>query len=169
MLTGVSKFSKISLFSDLNNLTDISLNQDYAKICGLTADEINQTFSVHLDSFVKQENTDKTTLMNKMRQMYDGYHFTEDTSIYIFNPFSVLNALSEKKFHDYWFSTGTPSFLIKLLQNGDYYNLQKFSEGNIKVSNLDAKECINEEPIALFYQTGYLTIKEYNKNLPGIR
>lgn len=162
MLSGVSKFSKISLFSDLNNLTDISLNPRYANICGLTANEINETFSVYLDDFVKQEKTDKTTLLNKMRQMYGGYHFTESTSLDMYNPFSVLNAFLEKRFHDYWFETGTPTFLTKLLQNGDY-NLQEFSEGKIKANNLAAKECLSEEPIALFYQTGYLTIKEYSK------
>ncbi len=163
MLTGVSKFSQICLFSDLNNLIDISLNKKFANICGITADEIYQTFSVHLDSFVKQENVDEETLMKKMRQMYGGYHFSEDISLDIYNPFSVLNALSEKRFRNYWFSTGTPSFLIKLLQKGDY-DLQQFSEGNIKANDLSAKESLIEEPIALFYQTGYLTIKEYNKN-----
>lgn len=168
MLTGVSKFSKISLFSDLNNLTDISLNESYADICGLTAEEIEKTFSEHLEAFAQKEGTDKANIMEQMRQMYDGYHFSENTSKDMYNPFSVLNALSEKNFRNYWFSTGTPTFLIKLLQNGDY-DLEDFSSGNILASDLAAKESLSKEPIAMFYQTGYLTIKGYDKELELFR
>lgn len=162
MLTGVSKFSKISLFSDLNNLTDISLDERYADICGLTAEEIDRTFRAHLENFAQKEGSDKAAIIEQMRQMYDGYHFSENTSKDMYNPFSVLNALEEKKFRNYWFSTGTPTFLIKLLQNGDY-DLQDFSSGNVMASDLSAKESLSKEPIAMFYQTGYLTIKGYNK------
>ena len=161
MLTGVSKFSKISIFSDLNNLTDISLDERYADICGLTAEEIEKTFSDHLDAFAQKEGTDKASILEQMRLMYDGYHFSEDTSKDMYNPFSVLNALSEKKFRNYWFSSGTPTFLVKLLQNGDY-DLQDFSKGKLLASDLAAKESLSKEPIAMFYQTGYLTIKGYN-------
>ena len=138
MLTGVSKFSKISLFSDLNNLTDISLYERYADICGLTAEEISSSFSDYLEAFAQKEGVNKTAIMEQLRQMYDGYHFSEDLTKDMYNPFSVLNALAEKKFRNFWFSTGTPTFLIKLLQNGDY-DLQDFSSGNILASDLAAK------------------------------
>lgn len=162
MLTGVSKFSKISLFSDLNNLTDISLDERYADICGLTTDEIVSTFSEHLESFAQKEGVNKSSIMEQLRQMYDGYHFSEELAKEMYNPFSVLNALAEKKFRNYWFSTGTPTFLVKLLQNSDF-NLQDFSSGNILANDLSAKESLAKEPIAMFYQTGYLTIKGYDK------
>lgn len=168
MLTGVSKFSKISLFSDLNNLQDISLDERYADICGLTAEEIEHTLSDHLEAFAQKEGTTKADIMEQMRKMYDGYHFSENTSKDIYNPFSVLNALSERTFRNYWFSTGTPSFLIKLLQNGEY-NLQDFSNGDLLASDLAAKESLKQEPIALFYQTGYLTIKRYEKEFGSYR
>ena len=164
MLTGVSKFSKISLFSDLNNLTDISLDERYADICGLTAEEIERHFSEHLEAFAQKEGTDKATIMEEMRKMYDGYHFSEDMTKDMYNPFSVLNSLSEQKYRNYWFSTGTPTFLIKLLQNGDY-DLRDFSEGKLWASELAAKESLKQEPIAMFYQTGYLTIKGYDNEL----
>lgn len=168
MLTGVSKFSKISLFSDLNNLQDISLDERYADICGLTAEEIEYTLSEHIEAFAQKEGTTKADIMEQMQKMYDGYHFSENTSKDIYNPFSVLNALSERTFRNYWFSTGTPSFLVKLLQNGEY-DLQDFSNGDLLASDLAAKESLRQEPIALFYQTGYLTIKRYEKEFGSYR
>jgi len=168
MLTGVSKFSKISLFSDMNNLQDISLDERYADICGLTAEEIEHTLSEHLEAFAQKDGTTKADIMEQMRKMYDGYHFSENTSKDIYNPFSVLNALSERTFRNYWFSTGTPSFLIKLLQNGEY-DLQDFSNGDLLASDLAAKESLSQEPLAMFYQTGYLTIKGYDKELELFR
>ena len=168
MLTGVSKFSKISLFSDLNNLTDISLDERYADICGLTAEEIDKTFSEHLENFAQKEDSDKAGIMEQMRKMYDGYHFTKNMSKDMYNPFSVLNALDRCDFDNFWFSTGTPTFLIKLLQNGDY-DLQDFSKGELWASDLAAKESLKQEPIAMFYQTGYLTIKGFDKELELFR
>ena len=162
MLTGVSKFSKISLFSDLNNLTDISLDERYADICGLTAEEIECHFNDHLEAFALKENTDKAAIMEEMRKMYDGYHFSKSASKDMYNPFSVLNALERCDFENFWFSTGTPTFLIKLLQNGNY-DLRDFSYGNILASDLSAKESLTKEPIVMFYQTGYLTIKGYDR------
>lgn len=168
MLTGVSKFSKISLFSDLNNLTDISLDERYADICGLTSEEIEKTFKEHLENFAQKEGSEKAAIMEQMRQMYDGYHFSKNISKDMYNPFSVLNALDRCDFDNFWFSTGTPTFLIKLLQNGEY-DLQDFSKGELWASDLAAKESLKQEPIAMFYQTGYLTIKGYDKELELFR
>lgn len=164
MLTGVSKFSKISLFSDLNNLMDISLDERYADICGLTASEIEHTFSEHLEAFAQKEGTDTNAIMEEMRKMYDGYHFSKSASKDMYNPFSVLNALARYDLDNYWFSTGTPTFLIKMLQNGDY-DLQDFSKGELFASDLAAKESLKQEPLAMFYQTGYLTIKGFDKEI----
>ena len=168
MLTGVTKFSHISIFSDLNNLLDISLDDRYAGICGLTAEEIAQTFGDHLEAFAQKEGVDKAAVMEQMKRMYDGYHFSKSASQDMYNPFSVLNALSKCDFDNFWFTSGTPSFLIKLLQNGDY-RLQDFTRGDIVASDLAGKESLLNEPIALFYQTGYITIKGYNREFGSYR
>ena len=161
-LTGVTKFSKISLFSDLNNLMDISLDENYTDICGITEEEIKTNFKEHLQAFAEKENTTKEDILSQLKAMYDGYHFSENTSIDIYNPFSLLNSLTERKFRNYWFQTGTPTFLIKLLQENDH-DLKDLSEGNITARDLTSKESMLSAPVALFYQSGYLTIKDYNK------
>ena len=137
-LTGVTKFSKISLFSDLNNLMDISLDENYTDICGITEEEIKTNFKEHLQAFADKENTTKEDILLQLKAMYDGYHFSENTSIDIYNPFSLLNSLTERKFRNYWFQTGTPTFLIKLLKENDY-DLKDFSEGNIDAVDLTSK------------------------------
>ena len=166
MLTGVTKFSKISLFSDLNNLMDISLDENYTDICGITEEEIKTNFKEHLQAFADKENTTKEDILLQLKAMYDGYHFSENTSVDIYNPFSLLNSLTERKFRNYWFQTGTPTFLIKLLQENDY-DLKDFSDSNISAftEDLSSKETMHNEPVALFYQAGYLTIKDYDEEL----
>ena len=164
MLTGVTKFSKISLFSDLNNLMDISLDENYTDICGITEEEIKTNFKEHLQAFAEKESTTKEDILSQLKAMYDGYHFSENISIDIYNPFSLLNSLTERKFRNYWFQTGTPTFLIKLLKENDY-DLKDFSEGNITARDLTSKESMLSAPVALFYQSGYITIKDYDKEL----
>ncbi len=163
MLTGVTKFSKISLFSDLNNLMDISLDENYTDICGITEEEIKTNFVEHLQAFAEKEETTSEDILSQLKAMYDGYHFSENTSVDIYNPFSLLNSLTERKFRNYWFQTGTPTFLIKLLKENDY-DLKDFSEGNIDAVDLTSKESMLNAPIALFYQSGYLTIKDYDRD-----
>jgi hypothetical protein len=162
-LTGVTKFSKISLFSDLNNLMDISLDENYTDICGITEEEIKTNFKEHLQAFADKENTTKEDILLQLKAMYDGYHFSKNTSIDIYNPFSLINSLTRREFENYWFQTGTPTFLIKLLKENDY-DLKDFSEGNIDAVDLTSKESMRDAPIALFYQSGYLTIKDYDRD-----
>ena len=162
MLTGVTKFSKISLFSDLNNLMDISLDENYTDICGITEEEIKTNFKEHLQAFAEKENTTKEDILSQLKAMYDGYHFSKNTDVDIYNPFSLINSLTRREFENYWFQTGTPTFLIKLLQENDY-DLKDLSEGNITARDLTSKESMLSAPVALFYQSGYLTIKDYNK------
>ena len=164
MLTGVTKFSKISLFSDLNNLMDISLDENYTDICGITEEEIKTNFKEHLQAFAEKENTTKEDILSQLKAMYDGYHFSKNTDVDIYNPFSLINSLTRREFENYWFQTGTPTFLIKLLQENDY-DLKDFSEGNITARDLTSKESMLSAPIALFYQSGYITIKDYDKEL----
>ena len=162
-LTGVTKFSKISLFSDLNNLMDISLDENYTDICGITEEEIKTNFVEHLQAFAEKENTTKEDILSQLKAMYDGYHFSKNTDVDIYNPFSLINSLTRREFENYWFQTGTPTFLIKLLQENDY-DLKDFSEGNIDAVDLTSKESMLNAPIALFYQSGYLTIKDYDRD-----
>ena len=162
MLTGVTKFSKISLFSDLNNLMDISLDENYTDICGITEEEIKTNFKEHLQAFAEKENTTKEDILSQLKAMYDGYHFSKNTDVDIYNPFSLINSLTRREFENYWFQTGTPTFLIKLLQENDY-DLKDLSEGKITAKDLTSKESMMNAPVALFYQSGYLTIKDYNK------
>ena len=164
MLTGVTKFSKISLFSDLNNLMDISLDENYTDICGITEEEIKTNFKEHLQAFAEKENTTKEDILSQLKAMYDGYHFSKNTDVDIYNPFSLINSLTRREFENYWFQTGTPTFLIKLLQENDY-DLKDLSEGNITARDLTSKESMLSAPVALFYQSGYLTIKDYDKEL----
>ena len=165
-LTGVTKFSKISLFSDLNNLMDISLDENYTDICGITEEEIKTNFKEHLQAFAEKENTTKEDILSQLKAMYDGYHFSKNTDVDIYNPFSLINSLTRREFENYWFQTGTPTFLIKLLQENDY-DLKDFSDSNISAftEDLSSKETMHNEPIALFYQAGYLTIKDYDEEL----
>ena len=161
-LTGVTKFSKISLFSDLNNLMDISLDENYTDICGITEEEIKTNFKEHLQAFAEKENTTKEDILSQLKAMYDGYHFSKNTDVDIYNPFSLINSLTRREFENYWFQTGTPTFLIKLLQENNY-DLKDLSEGKITAKDLTSKESMMNAPVALFYQSGYLTIKDYNK------
>ena len=163
MLTGVTKFSKISLFSDLNNLMDISLDENYTDICGITEEEIKANFKEHLQAFAEKENTTKEDILSQLKAMYDGYHFSKNTDVDIYNPFSLINSLTRREFENYWFQTGTPTFLIKLLKENDY-DLKDFSEGKIDAVDLTSKESMLNAPIALFYQSGYLTIKDYDRD-----
>ena len=168
MLTGVSKFSHVSIFSDLNNLTDISLDRRYADICGITSDEIDHCFTEGIDNIAKHTENTAEEVKEHLRQMYDGYHFSKEMAVDIYNPFSLLNALSSGNIDNYWFSTGTPTFLVKLLRAGNY-DLQSFSTGELTTRTLASKESIYDEPIALFYQTGYLTIKGYDREFSSYR
>lgn len=164
MLTGVTKFSQVSLFSDLNNLMDISLDENYADICGITTQEIIDNFDEYLQIFANKEQTTNSDILHQLKDMYDGYHFSESANIDIYNPFSLLNSLTERKFRNYWFQTGTPTFLVKLLQQNSY-DLRDFSENEITAKDLTSRESMFDAPIALFYQAGYLTIKDYDKHI----
>jgi hypothetical protein len=155
LLTGVSKFSKVSIFSDLNNLDDISLGKDFALMLGYTEQEIIFYFDAYLDKASKEMELSKEELMKEIRLWYNGYNFDGLETVY--NPFSVLNFFKKRKFDNYWIETGTPTFLIKLMAEGGYYDvsgiqLDLFSLGNFEINHL--------EPLVILFQTGFLTIKE---------
>lgn len=115
MFTGVTKFSKVSIFSDLNQLTDISLSEKYSHICGISQDELQSTFKPYINSIAKRFQLNLEQCLDELKQMYDGYHFCGDGDG-LYNPYSLLHAFDENKFGAYWFESGTPTFLIDKLK-----------------------------------------------------
>ena len=161
-LTGVTKFAHVSVFSDLNQLVDISMNSDYAAICGITSEELRSNFIPELEVLSLEMNFALDETINQMKLKYDGYHFREETPG-IFNPFSVLNCLHTRRFDNYWFQTGTPTFLVELLKKSDY-DLRLLLEGvEMRASAFSEYRMEANNPIPLLYQSGYLTIKGYDK------
>ena len=160
-LTGVTKFTKVSIFSDLNNLNDISMDQDYADICGITEAEIHQYFEASIHELAEANAMTCEEAFAMLRERYDGYHFEYDTPG-IYNPFSLLSTLSKRKYKDYWFETGTPTFLVRMLQQGGYdvSRLQQETATSQVLMDVDRAPA---NPVPLLYQSGYLTIKGYNK------
>lgn len=162
-LTGVTKFSKVSIFSDLNHLRDISLSEEYADICGITEAELKNAFMPEVEAMAAKQKMSLDECFEKLEKTYDGYHFNKESDG-VYNPFSLINALQAKEFDSYWFSTGTPTFLIKKL-NAINFDAKKFTDGNLYADSyaLFDYRADNPDPIPLFYQTGYLTIKGYDK------
>ena len=158
--TGVSKFSKVSVFSDLNNLEDISMDARFTSVCGITEQEIRD----HLDHDVAQmaENLaiDKETCYQRLKENYDGYHFREN-SVGVYNPFSLLTALKHMEMKDFWFETGTPTFLVETLKRNNY-ELENMTREEVTADLLGSLDSIDQNPLPLLYQSGYLTIKDYN-------
>jgi hypothetical protein len=166
LLTGVTKFSQISVFSDLNHLQDISMKEQYAGICGISQAELLKNFQPEITALAgKQELTYEETLA-QLKKHYDGYHFCENTEN-IYNPFSLLNAFSAGKLKDYWFETGTPTFLIKMLKNIDFNLRSLENDVQIPADLMTDYKIGDENPIPILYQSGYLTIKKYDKEFNG--
>jgi hypothetical protein len=161
-LTGVTKFSQVSVFSDLNQLRDISLERNYADICGITLPELTATFEPELRALAEDNGMSYEEALEETRKRYDGYHFSRNSQG-LFNPFSILRTLASREFNNYWFQTGTPAFLIKLLQRSDY-DLRKFGEGiSMPARAMDDYRIEGGNPTPILYQSGYLTIKSYDR------
>ena len=161
-ITGVTKFSKVSIFSDLNQLNDISLDRRYSGICGITETELKADFDPEIEAMAANNQITKSECLAELKKMYDGYHFHQN-SVGVYNPFSLLSAFDKKEFGMYWFSTGTPTFLIdKLKESG--FDAKQFTTDDYyeEESSLTDYRIDNEDPVPLFYQTGYLTIRGYD-------
>ena len=162
-LTGITKFSQLSIFSELNNIKNISMDEPYAAICGISEDEIRLQMKDDLGELAKKlEITPEEALM-KLKENYDGYHFTS-SSPDIYNPFSLLNAFADGKFGSYWFGSGTPTYLINMLKK---FGVEPSEIGNNRVSveDFDAPTERMTSIIPLLYQSGYITIKNYDEEL----
>ena len=161
-LTGVTKFSKISIFSDLNNLKDISLHETYAGICGITQKELEDNFEPEIQALAERQGLDYPQAIAALKQWYDGYLF-HPAGEGMYNPFSLLNAFDYKEFKSYWFSTGTPTFLVNFLREAHYFIPDL--DGNVELdeSGLQTYRAVAQDALPILFQAGYLTIKEYIK------
>lgn len=161
ILTGVSRFSKMEIFSGLNNLYDITFDNAYSTICGFTETEILNYLGEGINQLASHENISKQEAVELLKKNYDGYHFTI-SSPDIYNPFSLLSALHKKEFGSFWFLTATPSFLVERLYVLGV-NLSSLLNSEVSPTMLASADASHSSPIALLFQTGYLTIKGYEK------
>lgn len=160
-LTGVTKFGKVSVFSDLNNLTDISMDHRYISICGMTEKELLANFKEGINELAEANGDTEEATIAKLKARYDGYHFEENT-VGIYNPFSVLNTLSRLRYKDYWFETGTPTFLVDLMKMHNY-RLPDMTKERVSDDVINSVDSLSTNPIPVIYQSGYLTIKGYDE------
>lgn len=161
LLTGVTKFGKVSVFSDLNNLTDISMDEGYDTLCGITEEEMHRYFEESIQKLADRYKISYEEICARLKKRYDGYHFVEyGTGIY--NPFSLLSTFRASKFGSYWFETGTPTFLVQLLQRENFY-LPDLTQQQVSADMLNCIDAMDRNPIPVIYQSGYLTIKDYDE------
>jgi hypothetical protein len=162
-ITGVSKFSRVSIFSELNNLDDITMNRHYAEMLGYTQKEVETCFAEYIELFAKEHNKSPDKIIEKLKKYYNGYRFSKK-EIFVYNPFSVLKSLSGQEFENYWFETGTPAFLVNLLHENRWY-LPSIENMQATESVFSTYELDDLKPEALLFQTGYVTIKNVRGRL----
>jgi len=161
MLTGITKFGKVSIFSDLNNLEDISMNADYYNICGIDNEELANALRPYVERLAEKQKLSIDETFAELKKYYDGYHFTYDVEG-MYNPFSVLNTLKNRKFDNYWYETGTPSYLAELLKRHNC-NLEQLANEEVDSDLLNSIDSTSTNPIPVIFQSGYLTIKGYER------
>lgn len=161
-ITGVTKFAQVGVFSTLNHLDDISLNKAYNALCGLTQTEIEANLTPEINLLAEDNGLSYDETIAKLAEQYDGYRFTENAREGIFNPFSVLSAFKGLNFRNYWFATGTPTFLANMLQQTNY-DLRNLDGTEVTAASLTDYRADFTQPIPVIYQSGYLTIKSYNE------
>ena len=159
-LTGITKFSQMSIFSELNNITNISMRDDYAGICGITMDELTTQMSADVDALAEKLGKTREETLAKLREYYDGYHFAAQSPD-VFNPYSLLNAMAAGQLDYYWFSSGTPTYLIEMLKKF-HVMPSEIGGGDADKSEFDAPTENMTSVIPLLYQSGYITIKGYD-------
>ena len=160
-LTGVTKFSKISIFSDLNNLNDISLLPKHAGICGISQRELEATFAPEIEALAQANELTYDETLKQLKQNYDGYCFAQGAEN-MYNPFSLLRVFDGQIFQSYWFATGTPTFLVKFLKEAHYFIPDL--DGNVVLNEdgLQTYRAVAQDPFPILFQSGYLTIKKYD-------
>ncbi|GHT25213.1 ATPase AAA [Bacteroidia bacterium] len=162
LLTGVTKFSKVSIFSDLNQLSDISLQEKYAAICGITQQELEADFVPEIEALANKTGRSYDATLEKMKEEYNGYRFHKNAAS-VYNPFSTVNVLAKSEFGDYWYETGTPTFLVKEMVHNKFNVLNLVKGVTRSSADINDYRRENEDPIPLLFQTGYLTILGYQE------
>ena len=161
-LTGITKMGQLNIFSGLNNLEDISMVSDYADVCGISESDLHRYFDEGVQALAEANRLSKEECYAKLAQLYDGYHFCGGSEG-VYNPFSLLTTLKNKVFSEYWYGTGTPTFLtVALKQTGKDISELIDNEAEVDITDLSQVDSYKVNPIPLLYQTGYLTIKEAN-------
>lgn len=159
-LTGISKFRQMSIFSELNNLQNVSMSDNYSTICGITEQELLTQMKIDVEQMAQANDETYEEACAHLKKQYDGYHFSK-SCVDVYNPFSLINAFAQKSYENYWFSTGTPTFLIELLQQMNF-DIRLLDRMDAKPEDFDkATDCLTD-PIPVLYQSGYLTIKGYD-------
>ena len=167
-LTGVSKIGKLSVFSTLNNLRDISMESEYSDICGISEDDLHKYFDESVTELAEANRMSRDECYQKLKYKYDGYHFSEDAPG-MYNPFSLLNTFNSSKFKDYWFETGTPTLLVNVMKKTSFDITTLSDNIVVPASKLNGMQDIVNKPVSLFFQTGYLTIKDYDSEYDEYR
>ncbi len=160
MLTGVTKFSQVTMFSGFNQPDDISLDQDYDTLLGITEEELYSTFADGISELAAAENKTEEQTKERMKMRYDGYHFSERMKD-VYNPFSILNALKKKKQRDYWFDSGTPEYVVRLMAS-THENVMKYTNEEHQLDEFMKYKADTARPLPMLFQAGYLTIKGYD-------
>ena len=160
-ITGVTRFGHLNIFSGLNNLNDISIDDRYAAICGITSEELIENFSFAIEEFAREEQTDFDGALKLLKDYYDGYHFSKSL-IDIYNPFSLLKCLDVNELRSSWFLTGSSSYLLDRLRE-NHYDLTEFEGIKASANTLLGEDASINDPVTLLYQSGYLTIKDYDR------
>ncbi len=160
-ITGITKFSQLSIFSELNNIKNFSMDEQYASICGITEEEMLTQMRLGIEQMAQKEEMTYEEAVEQLKMTYDGYHFTWPSPD-IYNPYSLLNALNDRKIESYWFGSGTPTYLIEMLRKFDVA-AEKIGGEYVSASQFDAPTETMTSAIPLLYQSGYLTIKGYNR------
>ena len=162
-ITGITKFSQLSIFSVINNITNVSMLPEFSAICGITEEELHTVFEPDIAMLAKEYECSAEEMRQRLKERYDGYHFSGNSSD-IYNPFSLLKAFDQKDLNDYWFESGTPTYLIK--------QMQRFHTDILSLESVSAISPDFDQPtegmtnaLPLLYQSGYLTIKDYNRAL----
>ena len=158
-LTGITKFSQLSIFSELNNITNVSMHQEYAGICGITKEELLDKFDEDIDVLAGRLGLTHEQALSKLKENYDGYHFTWPSSD-IFNPYSLLNCLAEGQMNSYWFGSGTPTYLLNMMRKYDFTPIDLGEQMDASKDDFDAATETMTTIMPLLYQSGYITIKE---------
>ncbi len=161
LLTGVTKIGKLSVFSALNNITDISLMQEYADICGMTEGELETNFHDDIQAMADYQKKSYEETHADLKREFNGYHFCKEMTQSVYNPYSLLNALANKEIRHYWYETGTPTFLVQLLKTYRP-NIDKLAGSTITRDSLSMINSFNSNPLPIIYQSGYLTISGYD-------